>query len=113
MSSDSAAWCGISLRCCAANSRRSADDFLAHVRAQGPGWDLDEATSFLVIAATLLDLKAARLLPDRDAAIVVYERLRTAQSICQALVPGAYSETAVFALLEAINDEVALHTPVE
>ena len=48
-----------------------------------------------------------------DAAIVVYERLRTAQSICQALVPGAYSETAVFSLLEAINDEVALHTPVE
>jgi segregation and condensation protein A len=40
------------------------DDFVAHVRAQGPEWDLDEATSFLVIAATLLDLKAARLLPD-------------------------------------------------
>ena len=40
------------------------DDFVAHVRAQGSGWDLDEATSFLVIAATLLDLKAARLLPD-------------------------------------------------
>ena len=30
-----------------------------------------------------------------DAAILVYERLRTAQSICQALVPGAYSESAV------------------
>ena len=40
------------------------DDFIAHVRAQGAQWDLDEATSFLVIAATLLDLKAARLLPD-------------------------------------------------
>jgi segregation and condensation protein A len=40
------------------------DDFIAHVRAQGPDWDLDEATSFLVVAATLLDLKAARLLPD-------------------------------------------------
>lgn len=40
------------------------DDFIAHVRAQGGQWDLDEATSFLVIAATLLDLKAARLLPD-------------------------------------------------
>ncbi len=40
------------------------DEFIAHVRAQGPDWDLDEATSFLVIAATLLDLKAARLLPD-------------------------------------------------
>jgi segregation and condensation protein A len=39
------------------------DDFIAHIRAQGPGWDLDEATEFLVIAATLLDLKAARLLP--------------------------------------------------
>ncbi|MDQ2928284.1 MAG: hypothetical protein ABI330_17975 [Caldimonas sp.] len=48
-----------------------------------------------------------------DAAIVVYERLRTAQSICEALVPGAYSETAVFALLEAISDEVALNTPIE
>ncbi len=40
------------------------DEFIAHVRAQGVDWDLDEATSFLVIAATLLDLKAARLLPD-------------------------------------------------
>ena len=48
-----------------------------------------------------------------DAAIVVYERLRTAQAICEALVPGAYSETAVFSTLQAINDEVALHTPVE
>jgi len=48
-----------------------------------------------------------------DAAIVVYERLRTAQSICQALVPGAYSESAVLALLSAISDEVALQTPIE
>ncbi len=29
----------------------------------GPDWDLDQATEFLVVAATLLDLKAARLLP--------------------------------------------------
>lgn len=42
------------------------DDFIAHIRAQGPGWDLDEATEFLVIAATLLDLKAARLLPSGE-----------------------------------------------
>lgn len=40
------------------------DDFVAHIRAQGSQWDLDETTSFLVIAATLMDLKAARLLPD-------------------------------------------------
>jgi len=48
-----------------------------------------------------------------DAAIVVYERLRTAQSICQALVPGAYSESAVLAMLSAISDEVALQTPID
>ncbi|GJF27789.1 segregation/condensation protein A [Kitasatospora sp. NE20-6] len=39
------------------------DEFVAHIRAMGPGWDLDAATEFLVVAATLLDLKAARLLP--------------------------------------------------
>ena len=48
-----------------------------------------------------------------DAAIAVYERLRTAQSICQALVPGAYSETAMLALLAAISDEVALGSQVD
>jgi hypothetical protein len=62
-----------------------------------------------------LDILQAAHVPqiEIDAAIVIYERLRTAQSICQALVPGAYSETAVFALLEAINDEVALRSPME
>ena len=39
------------------------DDFIAYIRAMGNDWDLDEASEFLVIAATLLDLKAARLLP--------------------------------------------------
>ncbi|KOT46464.1 chromosome segregation protein ScpA [Streptomyces caelestis] len=39
------------------------DEFTAHIRAMGPDWDLDETTEFLVVAATLLDLKAARLLP--------------------------------------------------
>ena len=39
------------------------DDFIAFIRAQGPDWDLDAASEFLLIAATLLDLKAARLLP--------------------------------------------------
>jgi segregation and condensation protein A len=42
------------------------DDFLAHIRARGPEWNLDEATEFLVVAATLLDLKAARLLPSGE-----------------------------------------------
>lgn len=42
------------------------DDYLAHIRSQGERWDLDETTEFLVVAATLLDLKAARLLPSGE-----------------------------------------------
>lgn len=42
---------------------RVTDEFIAHIRAMGDDWDLDEASEFLVIASTLLDLKAARLLP--------------------------------------------------
>src|SRR5262245_15916350 len=42
---------------------RVTDEFIAYIRAMGDEWILDEASEFLVIAATLLDLKAARLLP--------------------------------------------------
>ncbi len=42
------------------------DEFIGYLRAQGKTWDLDEASSFLVVAATLLDLKAARLLPSGE-----------------------------------------------
>ncbi len=47
------------------------DEFIAHVKAAGsPGnpdqWDLEQTSSFLLVAATLLDLKAARLLPQGD-----------------------------------------------
>jgi segregation and condensation protein A len=42
------------------------DDFIAYLRARGAEWDLGQATDFLVVAATLLDLKAARLLPGSD-----------------------------------------------
>lgn len=45
---------------------RVTDEFLAHIRAMRDQWGarvLDETTEFLVIAATLLDLKAARLIP--------------------------------------------------
>ncbi len=51
---------------------RVTDEFIEYIRraetraaadeAQ-PGWDLSTASEFLVVAATLLDLKAARLLP--------------------------------------------------
>jgi segregation and condensation protein A len=45
------------------------DEFIAHIRAleeTDEGWKLDQATEFLVVAATLLDLKAARLLPSGE-----------------------------------------------
>ncbi|MGY1845102.1 segregation and condensation protein A [Modestobacter sp. SYSU DS0875] len=42
------------------------DEFIAHLRALGDELDLDQASEFLVVAATLLDLKAARLLPAAD-----------------------------------------------
>lgn len=39
------------------------DDFIAYTKEIGRQLELEETTTFLVIAATLLDLKAARLLP--------------------------------------------------
>lgn len=39
------------------------DEFIAYTREIGAHLELEETTAFLVIAATLLDLKAARLLP--------------------------------------------------
>jgi len=42
------------------------DEFIAHVKAIGREWDLEQTTSFLLVASTLLDLKAARLLPQGD-----------------------------------------------
>jgi segregation and condensation protein A len=45
---------------------RVTDEFIAYIRAMGDAWDLDEVSEFLVVAATLLDLKAAKLLPQAE-----------------------------------------------
>jgi segregation and condensation protein A len=42
------------------------DEFIAHIKAAGPEWDLEQTSSFLLVASTLLDLKAARLLPQAE-----------------------------------------------
>ncbi len=42
------------------------DEFIANLKAMGDGWELEETTSFLVVAATLLDLKIVRLLPSAE-----------------------------------------------
>jgi segregation and condensation protein A len=42
-----------------------SDEFIAYLGASAQ-WDLGQATEFLVVASTLLDLKAARLLPSAE-----------------------------------------------
>ena len=45
---------------------RVTDEFIAYISARSGVWDLDQVSYFLVVAATLLDLKAARLLPSGE-----------------------------------------------
>jgi segregation and condensation protein A len=42
------------------------DEFIGYISSRADGWDLDQVSYFLVVAATLLDLKAARLLPSGE-----------------------------------------------
>jgi segregation and condensation protein A len=82
------------------------DDFIAYIRAMGQDWDLDEVSEFLVVASTLLDLKAARLLPaaavedEGDLALLEARDLLFARL----LQYKAYKEAAgVIARLEAVG----------
>jgi segregation and condensation protein A len=74
------------------------DEFIAHIRAAGAAWDLGQATEFLVVAATLLDLKTARLLPgpavedDEDLALLEARDLLFARL----LQYRAYKQAAAF-----------------
>jgi len=80
------------------------DDFIAHIRSMGDAWDLDETTEFLVIAATLLDLKAARLLPSADVEDAADVALLEARDLLFArlLQYRAYKQVAaLFAELES------------
>jgi segregation and condensation protein A len=80
------------------------DDFIAYTRQIGSQLDLEETTAFLVVAATLLDLKAARLLPagqvedDEDLALLEVRDLLFARL----LQYRAFKHVAsIFAELEA------------
>ena len=80
------------------------DDFIGHIRSMGSNWDLDQVTEFLVIAATLLDLKAARLLPDATADTGMDDDMFQARDLLFArlLAYRAYQQVAaLFAELEA------------
>lgn len=80
------------------------DDFIAYTRALGAEWDLDETTEFLVVAATLLDLKAARLLPSAEVEDTDDLALLEARDLlfARVLQYRAYKQVAaLFAELEA------------
>jgi segregation and condensation protein A len=85
---------------------RVTDDFVAHLKAaqssdSGAEWDLSQASEFLVVAATLLDLKASRLLPqtgpqdEEDLALIEARDLlfaRLLQYRAYKQVAGAFAE---------------------
>ncbi len=80
------------------------DDFIAYTRTLGQKWNLDEITEFLVVAATLLDLKAARLLPSADVESEEDLALLEARDLlfARVLQYRAYKQVAaLFAELEA------------
>ena len=89
------------------------DEFIAHVRAQGVEWDLDEATSFLVIAATLLDLKAARLLPDGSVEDEEDLALLEARDLLFARLLQYRAFKEVAALLDGMLTDAATRRPRE
>ena len=79
-------------------------EFMAHIRAHQKAdteWDLSQASEFLLVAATLLDLKSARLLPqlgpadEEDLALIeardlLFARLLQYRAFKQ--VAGAFAE---------------------
>ena len=87
------------------------DEFIAHLRSLGDELHLDQASEFLVVAATLLDLKAARLLPaaevedDEDLELLEARDLLFARL----LQYRAYKQAAAF-LREREADAVRRHT---
>jgi segregation and condensation protein A len=74
------------------------DEFIAHLRSLGDELGLDQASEFLVIAATLLDLKATRLLPAAEVEDEEDLELLEARDLLFArlLQYKAYKEAAAF-----------------
>jgi segregation and condensation protein A len=89
------------------------DEFIAHLRALGDELDLDQASEFLVVASTLLDLKAARLLPAAEVDDEEDLELLEARDLLFArlLQYKAYKQAAEF--LRARDAESALRFPRE
>lgn len=88
------------------------DEFIAHTERLGEDADLDDITGFLVIAATLLSLKTARLLP-RPEGEGIDEDLLDARDLLFArlLQYRAYKEVA--AAFIALERQAAKYYPRE
>jgi segregation and condensation protein A len=77
---------------------RVTDEFIAYIADRTTEGDLDQASEFLVVAATLLDLKAARLLPSGEVEDTEDLALLEARDLLFArlLQYRAYKEAAAF-----------------
>jgi len=86
------------------------DEFIAHIKAAGRDWDLDQTSEFIVVAATLLDLKAARLLPSGEIADPEDLALLEARDLLFArlLQYRAFKRVAAY-LAEALESESRRH----
>lgn len=87
------------------------DDYLAHIKSQGESWDLDETTEFLVVAATLLDLKAARLLPSGEVDDEDDLALLEARDLLFARLLQYRAYKAVAAQMQTMMAEAAVRVP--
>jgi segregation and condensation protein A len=101
------------------------DEFLASIKALGLDWDLDSTTSFLVVAATLLDLKIVRLLPsariddEEDLALLeardlLFARLlqyRAFKSVAGVLASRMGEEAQRFPRSVGLDDQIAALLP--
>jgi segregation and condensation protein A len=84
-------------------------DFLAHLRPDGRHLDLETATHFLVVAATLVELKAVRLLPS-DSGDEYDDLLLAARDLLYARLLEYRAFRDVSAVLAAMfEDNAAFH----
>ena len=93
---------------------RVTDEFLAHVKAlvaEGSAFPLGQASEFLVVAATLLDLKAARLLPRGEVDDEEDLALLEARDLLFARLLQYRAYKAVSALFSELADAESRHVP--
>ncbi|MGZ4665967.1 MAG: segregation and condensation protein A [Frankiaceae bacterium] len=93
---------------------RVTDELLAHVKAlvaEGSAFPLGQASEFLVVAATLLDLKAARLLPRGEVDDEEDLALLEARDLLFARLLQYRAYKAVSALFSELADAESRHVP--